>query len=607
MGVFMKKSYVFLFTIFVASLSLQLNAAKRPVEDKPEGLPDTKRARSGAAAVASDQGCVVGLNKGLINTGTDCFLNSALQILFLPQVRAFLDQNRGDYLDHNQAGEYSIPGKLIKFLDQMQASTTALCSNDFRTFVCQNSSNSDLRGMVRGHQDSCEFLKHMLGYLQNYTVYHFNMLQMFQPSFCDENNKIFFKDKIIRPVLEKISDFACCDEISVEVFLALVSAQINETKLNIYIARLKNEINAQGFDRTKEARINSLSVNINQLLENLNKKDSMQAVGLFCFLQNLLGSQRILEITCGCIGSKRTNFEDVILMDGELDIIGEWALSNLTGCQNKMCDTPEKVKKFVCDKLAYLRLNERDNQFLQLNIEQFDLIQQFIGQTIQGLALSVYLANIKRVVTDLRNFFGIRRADDGTWSLMFDIFRSRNHFEINITHNETCLVSDLLNDEMIARASLPEILIAIAHPFVPDTYPITLKYYEEVKRDGQAVRLYEPGDDEIMDLSENLRYKFTLKPLLNITIHQQNYKLIGMIYHRGYTPIAGHYIASGLYDKKWEIFDDKVVRLFDNNFIKNFSPQVMVYQRVDASAACVPSSSSVTTLGSAPAAASSVQ
>ena len=105
MGVTMKKSNIgLIITFLIISAVNCLFGMKRRDETRGEGAPVEK-------AQAQEPTKLV----GLISNGSDCFVNSAIQILYnIPQFREFLNSHRTDYVLDGDHGTFSIPLQIIQ-------------------------------------------------------------------------------------------------------------------------------------------------------------------------------------------------------------------------------------------------------------------------------------------------------------------------------------------------------------------------------------------------------------------------------------------------------------------------------------------------------------
>lgn len=532
------------------------------------------------------------------------FLDSALQIFFLPHVREFLNGHKGDYCAQESRGDFAIPGELIRFLERMQQCTEPLMAKDFRAFVCENSSNPSIKAMKYGEQDSGEFLILMLEHLQYFSVHHLNLFKFFDEliSKFDEISKKFFLSEIIGKSLRAFSDFGKIDQLSVDAFLHSISVKLVNVKLIFYIAHLKKAIQEKNLNL-----INHISSLVPTLIGALGQKDSNE---LLCNLNALFTiftrkEAELLDVINQCLSAKRSwgnltnRLARIKISEDNIDLIQLWIQ-----CSFKKYESIEKndVKEFFYNKMTSLDYAELDKSYLALDFDQFDQFVEKIEailtvQKFQETILPACLENIKRVVSDLRNFIGV--VIDGEWKLSVDILRSNNTFDVkkNTIGAATCQVGDLLSQK-VDKGFLPQILIAVSHPFVNNPCTMTLKFYDCA---NVFVR------DCFIECQIGEKLPFVLRPTPKIKIGQfVEYELIGMIYHKGDSSQSGHYIASGKYgENSWKIFDDmgylckkhvdsKTKQLvaekskpeekafaFYNHYIteNDYAPQIMIYRR----------------------------
>ena len=575
MGFSMKKSNIVLIGTFLIISSMScLFGMKRVAGGPADGAP------AASAQKVNDP-------VGLINNGSDCFINSAIQILYnIPEFRDFLNLHRTDYVLEGDNGTFSIPWQFMQIFEALQRSGVAVGRvvvnpKKFREFVCKNSTNSALRGMLTGQHDSGEFLKLLLEHFQYYTKYHLDLINMLAPLLPSDNRAVcdLLKKEFIDIVLCDISDFNNTDRLSFDFFIRCITRRMNEIKLKISKAKLKDAFQLRKLDDFAR-----FALSTKELIQQLDQQESEEFFGKISDLINSLGAFYVEAAGTQSVNDAFGLFcsasdPDEIKIDIVKSVFGE-----------------SKDWEWLKAKVGYLNLKPSDTIFLNnseaLN-QTLDVISEGIRSPKLRLVVETALLNIQRNLLDFRRLFCA--SVNGNWQVCLNLGLPLDNetllgslIKLNQRSNPVCDVQDLLNSQIFTQANLPEILIVQPQSFSHGDFTLP------------GVGGFKKLTSEACKLVRDQKFPLTYQPSgtsVPLLIRQQGYKLIGMIYHSGPSASKGHFIAACKYDDVWKIFDDNSVMKFDVGYIngRKFSTHVAIYRKEPV----VPSSASAQVVAAA--------
>lgn len=497
---------------------------------------------------------------GLINNGSDCFVNSAVQILYaIPEFWEFLNSHRTDYVLDGDHGPFSIPGQFMRIFEEMQRSGSAerkiaVNPQNFREFVCRNSENPDLRAMLSYQQDSGEFLKLLLEHFQYYTKYHLdlvNLLAQLLPS-DDPVTRDLLKKEFVNLVLCDISDFNNTELLSFDFFIQSIDRRLNELRLKISKAELKN-----AYQLGKLGDFAKFALLTKELIQKLGQQEAEAFFGKISDLVELfMDAKKVCDLFHGILPQDEGN------------------LLTLQACFGE-----SKDYGWLKDKVGYLNFNDSDVIYLN-NPEALTKILDVISERIRSQDSRSYveaaLSGIRRNILDFRGLFCALVSEKWQVYLELGLPLDGNLLNSLIKSNSAshpiCDIQDLLNLQNFTQANLPEILIV--QPQSKSDHDLTLP----------NVGGFKNLTSERLQLRRHQKFPLTYQPSgtkAPLLIGPQGYKLIGMIYHTGPSLFKGHYIAACKYGDKWKIFDDKRIIDFSSTYINgsDFKVHVAIYRK----------------------------
>jgi hypothetical protein len=495
-------------------------------------------------------------------------------LLAIPEFLEFLNKHNDDYISGDTPGDCSIPRAMIDYIDLIRNSKVFLMSDakngpvdpaeytvdpsKFRESICENSTNTNLMDMRYGQHDSGEFLKLMLEYFQYYTKYHFNLGCMLFDNFstviCNEGVESLFVGEIINPMLKIISDFNTIELLNADLFFEILKTKIHLIKVKVAKAKLK-----QAYHKNNTIALFSYA----KIVADLVGQDK----------EDFLGKINSFIAACKDVGiGEPLGLLNRLSNKGE---INELELDTLQECFGQ-----DKELAWFLDKVKCLNFNINEEQYLikyDFNILSDCLEKMHSPDIIDKLAQN--LDKIRETLLAFRNVFGLKINGDWHIGIHPDLpFNNLDKVSTLIKSNKNnfpmCYAQDLLNqDKNRITAILPEVLILQFPSFANEdtVLPAVGGFEVYMKKNPLVPRHTELGH----------KFPISFNPGLNLIIGQQNYELIGMIYHAGDTNMGGHYIAACKYDK-WVTFNDATVMPFNGDYICEnlFNPYVAIYRKV---------------------------
>jgi len=582
MGVFMKKSNIGLIVTFLIISAVScLFGMKREANGQGDGVPVEKAQRQEPAKQASKK------LVGLINNGSDCFVNSAIQILYnIPQFQEFLNLHRTDYVLAGDNGPFPIPLQIMHIVDELQRSSVAegrvtVNPKAFREFVCKNSTNPAMRGMLKGQHDSGEFLKLLLEHFQYYTKYHLdllNVLASLMPSddcvVCD-----LLKKELIDLVIFDISDFNDSDRLSFDFFARCVNHRADELRLKISKAKLK-----EAFQRKDLNNFAEYALSTKKLINDLGRQESEEFFGK---ISDLIGALSVFYNEDEKSKAAKDVF-DMFRIPSGTDEIKFSALREVFG-ENKNWE-------WLKDKVKYLNLTGADTIYLNncdvLN-KHLDVVAGRISSPEFNQRINEDLSGIQKNLLDFRHLFCA--SVNGNWQVCLNLVSPlavgsqelagistplESEAEYKKDSRPRLKLEDLLNlfIQFDIAANMPEILIVQPKSFTDEDCTLP-----EIKKvDAKTSKIFGFESFSGNHLRQGMKFPLVYVPGRILNIRNQPYELIGMIYHRGDSTSRGHFIASCKYGSSWKIFDDGRAFDFYGKYIADgaFTAHVAIYRKV---------------------------
>ncbi|MFH1254200.1 MAG: hypothetical protein V1646_02090 [bacterium] len=568
----MKKSNIGLIVTFLIISAVScLFGMKREACGQGDGVPVKKAQRQEPAKQ------VPVTLVGLINNGSDCFVNSAIQVLYaIPAFWEFLNTHRQDYFLDGHHGPFSIPGQLIQIFEELQRSSVAesrgtVSSKVFREFVCKNGANSALSGMSTGQHDSGEILKLLLEHFQYYTKYHLDLLNMLASLMPSDDGAVcdLLKKELIDLVILDISDFNNTDQLSFSFFAERVKRRTDELRLKISKAKLKETFQRKDFSNFAEYALST-----KKLINDLGRQESEEFFGKISdFIQLFKNAKTVCDL-----------FQDSLQHDD----------GNLIMLQ--VCFGGEKNWEWLKDKVKYLKLTCDDTIYLNkcdvLN-KYLDVILERIGAQDLRSRLDECLRNIQRNLFDFRHLFCSKV--NGNWQVCLNLISPlgidfqvlaeiatplQPEAEYRKDSRPRLKLEDLLNlfVQFDDTADMPEILIVQPKSFTDEDCQLP-----EIKKSDEQISKtfgFEMFSGEF--LRQGMKFPLVYMPGRILNIRNQPYELIGMIYHHGSLASRGHFIAACKYGSSWKIFNDERVSDFNGLYIARgeFTVHVAIYRKV---------------------------
>ncbi len=589
MGVFMKKSNIgLIITFLIISAVSCLFGMKREAVNPGDGVPAEKAQAQEPAKQVSKK------LVGLINNGADCFVNSAIQILYnIPEFHEFLNAHMTDYVLGGANESFSIPCQFIHVFEAMQQSKVAsrrdvVNIQAFREFVCKNSPNPDLSAMATGQHDSGEFLKLLLEHFQYYTKYHLDLLNVLTSLMPSDDSAVrdLLKKEIIDLVLLDISNFNNTNLLSFDFFIHCVKRRADELRLKISKAKLKDAFQRRDFNNFAE-----YASSTKKLINDLGRQESEE------FFGKISGFICAMTAFHEGVDAKAQAARDVLelfVQISEHDLSDEIKLLTL---QNVFGEN--KDWKWLKDKVKYLKLTRADTIYLNncdvLN-KHLDVVAGRISSPEFNQRINEDLSGIQKNLLDFRRLFCSRV--NGNWQVCLNLVSPlavgsqelagistplESEAEYKKDSRPRLKLEDLLNlfVQFDIAADMPEILIVQPKSFTDEDCTLP-----EIKKvDAKTSKIFGFESFSGKHLRQGMKFPLVYVPGRILNIRNQSYELIGMIYHRGDSASRGHFIASCKTGSSWKIFDD--VRVFDFNVLYiaqgAFTVHVAIYRKIHPS------------------------
>jgi hypothetical protein len=586
MGVSMKKSNIGLIVTFlIISVVSCLFGMKREANGQGDGVPVEKAQRQEPAKQASKK------LVGLINNGSDCFVNSAIQILYnIPQFQEFLNLHRTDYVLAGDNGPFSIPLQIIYIFDELQRSSVAegrviVSPKVFREFVCKNSTSPAMRGMLKGQHDSGEFLKLLLEPFQYYTKYHLDLLNVLASLMPSDDGAVcdLLKKELIDLVLFDISNFNNSDRLSFDFFARCVKRRADELRLKISKAKLK-----EAFQRKDLNNFAEYALSTKKLINDLGRQESEEFFGK---ISDLIGAMGAFHEGVDSQSQSAIDVLDLFIRVSEYDLLDEIKLLTLQDVFGE-----NKNWEWLKDKVKYLKLTRADTIYLN----NCDVLNKHLDVALEGIrALELHpvldksLRNIQRNLLDFRRLFCARV--NGNWQVCLNLMSPLavdfqflaevvTPLELESDYKKDSRprlkLEDLLNlfVQFDVTADMPEILIVQPKSFTDED--CTLPDIKKV--DAKTSKTFGFESFSGQWLGQGMKFPLVYTPGIILNIRNQHYELIGMIYHRGDSASRGHFIASCKTGSSWKIFDDVRASDFSKKYIADgaFTAHVAIYRKV---------------------------
>ncbi len=580
MGVAMKKLNIGLIIIFLIISAVNcLFGMKRQADGQGEGVPVEKAQSQESIKLV-----------GLVNNGLDCFVNSAIQILYnMPEVHDFLNAHKADYVLDGDNGPYSIPYQLIHVFEDMQQSKIASRRDAvniqyFRKFLCTSSTNPDLRLMLTGQHDSGEFLKLVLEHFQYYTKYHLDLLNVLASLMPSDDRAVcaLLRKELIDFVLLDISDFSNIDRISFDYFAQCVKRSVDELRLKISKAKLK-----EAFQRRDLNNFAQYALSTEKLINDLCHQEREAFFGK---ISAFIGAMNAFHEGVDAKDKAVRDVLDLFVQVSEHNLSDEIKLLTLQACFGE-----NKDWGWIKDKVEYLKLTDADTIYLNkcdvlnkyLDVVLAEMRSPRINQHISG-----DLNNIQRNLVAFRRLFCSRV--NGHWHTCLNLISPLGLDHKRLTELATNLepeseykkdsrprlqVEMLLNQEVgFDDVEMPELLIVQPKTFAD--FACILPEIKKIDVESSKTFGFEMFSGE--RLKQGMKIPLVYLPGRRFNIINQSYELIGMIYHQGDSASRGHFIAACKNGSSWKIFNDSRVSAFNSSYIAygGFTVHVAIYRKV---------------------------